>query len=847
MRFLSVLLLIGIAALASAVDTIPKIFGEVRTRAGAAQSGARVLVTLTGTGTNATLYADDESTTKINPLTTDSNGGYAFKVAPGAYDITVSLNGTVIDQRSHYQVTSPTASVSSIALTMPAEFSVAGSPVTTAGTFVVTEATQSANTFYAGPTTGAAAAPGYRAVVPADLTAALLIPPAIGTTTPAAGKFTTLAASGQFTSTIATGTAPFAVASTTQVANLYAARAALADTVTTDANLTGVITSVGNATSIASQTGTGTKFVVDTSPTLVTPVLGAATATSITSGSFTDSGLTSGRVTFASTAGLLADSASLVTDGTALAAGGAIQATFVSGTVTPRLQALGTTGNVGVGILRTNAATTAGGIYFGKSRSGTIGTPGVITTGDSLGSVVFSGDDGTNLVESAKILVVSEGTIGTGVIPGRIREFTSNSAGTSVQGYTMDSSQTSIFSSASASSGLFSGGTITPRIQTGATSPTGASANGSISMSMFSASAANACSLFLTRAHSGSLGTMTVVTTGDTLGGIDWQGADGTNFVSSAQIVGLVEGTVGAAQLPGRLRFNTANSAGTLATAFTIDSQQCSIFANIQTSTGLSTLSGGTITPRVQVWGNSSTTSSSGTIMVGTYLNGTNGPTIFLAKSRAGTVGQNTVVTTGDTLGTISFQGADGTNYAAAATIIVTATGTVGAAQIPGNMVIQTASTAGTLTTAITVDNAQKVAIAKNITIGDTTNATTAATGADVNSGGLGVAKNIIAGFGMHEGVASTATAAGTTTLTATSLGVQIFTGATTQTVQLPAANLFGAGISVTYTLINRSSGSVSWQRAGSDTINGATSTVAVTSNTASTIYSDGVSAWYTK
>ena len=48
-------------------------------------------------------------------------------------------------------------------------------------------------------------------------------PPAIGGTTPAAGSFTTLSATGQITSTLATGTAPFSVASTTQVTNLNAA------------------------------------------------------------------------------------------------------------------------------------------------------------------------------------------------------------------------------------------------------------------------------------------------------------------------------------------------------------------------------------------------------------------------------------------------------------------------------------------------------------------------------------------------------------------------------------------------------------------------------------------------
>jgi len=105
--------------------------------------------------------------------------------------------------------------------------------------------------------------------------------PTLTTPNIGAATGTSLSVSGQLTSTVATGTAPLAVTSTTKVDNLYVARAALADTVTTNANLTGPITSSGNATSVASQTGTGSKFVMDTSPTLVTPTLGVASATSI--------------------------------------------------------------------------------------------------------------------------------------------------------------------------------------------------------------------------------------------------------------------------------------------------------------------------------------------------------------------------------------------------------------------------------------------------------------------------------------------------------------------------------------------------------------------------------------
>jgi hypothetical protein len=59
--------------------------------------------------------------------------------------------------------------VTSVALTMPSDFSVSGSPVTGSGTLAVTAATQTANTVKAGPTTGAAAAPTYRALVAADI------------------------------------------------------------------------------------------------------------------------------------------------------------------------------------------------------------------------------------------------------------------------------------------------------------------------------------------------------------------------------------------------------------------------------------------------------------------------------------------------------------------------------------------------------------------------------------------------------------------------------------------------------------------------------------------------------
>lgn len=62
-----------------------------------------------------------------------------------------------------------TGTVTSVALTAPAEFSVAGSPITAAGILAITKATQSANLVYAGPAAGGAAQPTFRALTAADL------------------------------------------------------------------------------------------------------------------------------------------------------------------------------------------------------------------------------------------------------------------------------------------------------------------------------------------------------------------------------------------------------------------------------------------------------------------------------------------------------------------------------------------------------------------------------------------------------------------------------------------------------------------------------------------------------
>jgi hypothetical protein len=108
-----------------------------------------------------------------NPFLTDQLGNFFFYALPGIY--TVQLYGTALPTQlvladQNVVAGGGSGSVTSVGLTMPAEFSVAGSPVSASGTLAVTKSTENANTVWAGPTSGGAAQPAFRALVAADLT-----------------------------------------------------------------------------------------------------------------------------------------------------------------------------------------------------------------------------------------------------------------------------------------------------------------------------------------------------------------------------------------------------------------------------------------------------------------------------------------------------------------------------------------------------------------------------------------------------------------------------------------------------------------------------------------------------
>lgn len=146
----------------------------IRDNFGNPVSGAEFEVFTTGTTNYATIYtstsSDNPTGVLSQPIVTGSDGRVAFAVNDGDYDLKITYPdaSTWTRYRVNFfdSTTATTVPVSSISLAMPSQFSVSGSPGTA---ITVNWGTQSANTVFAGPTSGGAAAPTFRALVAADI------------------------------------------------------------------------------------------------------------------------------------------------------------------------------------------------------------------------------------------------------------------------------------------------------------------------------------------------------------------------------------------------------------------------------------------------------------------------------------------------------------------------------------------------------------------------------------------------------------------------------------------------------------------------------------------------------
>ncbi len=127
---------------------------------------------------------------------------------------------------------------------------IAGTNTTQLATTAFVTAANATNANLTGPITSVGNATSVAAQTGTGSTFVMNTSPTLVTPVIGAATGTSLSVSGQLTSTVVTGTPPLVVSSTTLVPNLNVATAALATTVTTNANLTGMVTSVGNATTV---------------------------------------------------------------------------------------------------------------------------------------------------------------------------------------------------------------------------------------------------------------------------------------------------------------------------------------------------------------------------------------------------------------------------------------------------------------------------------------------------------------------------------------------------------------------------------------------------------------------
>lgn len=166
--------LFGRRSVTSAALTFGYYGGKYRKADGTITSIANGTVALTASATNYIL-----ETNGVVTVVTSAPTGWPSPLAGGAKALyQIVCDGSGPTSYTDYRTTgigsgagTGTGTVTSVGLTVPAEFSVAGSPVTTSGTLAVSKANQSANTVWAGPTTGSAAAPAFRTLVQSDLPA----------------------------------------------------------------------------------------------------------------------------------------------------------------------------------------------------------------------------------------------------------------------------------------------------------------------------------------------------------------------------------------------------------------------------------------------------------------------------------------------------------------------------------------------------------------------------------------------------------------------------------------------------------------------------------------------------
>ena len=359
---------------------------------------------------NGTAISAATSGTDYAPATSGSSLLYGNS-AGGFSNVTIGSNLTF-----SAGTLNANATVSSVGLSLPSIFTVTNSPVVSTGTLTATLATQTANTVFAGPTTGTAAAPTFRALVAGDIPALSYAPATSGTSilygngsggfsnvtvgtglSFSAGTLSSTASGGTVTSvsvvsangfagTVATATSTPAITLTTSITGLLKGNGTAISAATsgtdysagTSALATGIVKST-TSTGALSIAVSGTDYAPATSGSAILKGNGSGGFSSATAGTDYSAGtsaLTTGLVKSTTTTGAL----SIAVAGTDYVSPGGALGTPSSGTLT---NCSGLPISTGVSGLATGIAT-----FLGNPTSANLAS--AVTDETGSGSLVFN-------------------------------------------------------------------------------------------------------------------------------------------------------------------------------------------------------------------------------------------------------------------------------------------------------------------------------------------------------------------------------------------------------------------------------------------------------------------------
>jgi hypothetical protein len=380
---------------------------------------------------------------------------------------------------------------------------------------------------------------------------------------------------------------------------------------------------------------------------------------------------------------------------------------------------------------------TGASIHLLRSDSGVIGTQTAIGSADVMGNIRFWGSDGTTFIEGAKITAAADGTTGTNDMPTSLR-FSTTADGASSPTERMRISNSGATSITAVGTGGVNGTALTV---TG-TNLSGATTNVGISIAPTFGLGATVRGIGVQstmNTEAGGAGLATAAQFRAIQGTLSTAVTNQYGYWADSTLIGATNNYgfySNIASGTGRWNFYAAGTADnyfggptTISTSSTSDALRIT-----QTGTGNalvvedntnpdsspfvvdadgSAILGFTTRFTTATTGSAKLQLITGSATISRFLNDANPQRLEFAKSRSTTSGSAAVIVqSGDTLGDINFQGADGTSFVQAASIAAAVDGTPGTNDMPGRLVFSTtADGASTPTERMRIDSSGNVGI----------------------------------------------------------------------------------------------------------------------------------------